>query len=234
MAAMVNPEYQDTGPRFRHEYKFQINTWDYYEIRARLRVLTKPDCHAKDGEYVIRSLYFDNADDKALREKVNGVNHREKFRIRYYNDDLSFLRLEKKSKVNGLCHKVSAPLTAEECRHIIDGDYSFLRKKADPLLLEFYAKLTFQQLRPRAVIIYDREPYVHPAGNVRVTFDRHLRTGLSPSTFLAAGAPVASRGSGIILEVKYDEFLPEMIKDAVGAGSRQAAAFSKYAYGRLC
>lgn len=220
--------------KFRHEYKFQINVSDYCEIRSRLRVLTRVDRHAQNGEYTIRSLYFDNADDKALREKVDGVSRREKFRIRYYNDDLTFLRLEKKAKINGLCQKRSAPLNAEECGRILAGDYAFLRERPEELLVEFYTKLVGQQLRPRSVIVYDREPYVYPPGNVRVTFDKNLRTGLNPSAFLEADAPLVHWGGGMLLEVKYDEFLPEVIKDAVGASSRRAAAFSKYAMGRQC
>lgn len=87
---------------YRHEYKHEISQADLVTLRQRLRAVARPDSHAVSGEYLIRSLYFDNADDKALREKLDGVNRREKFRIRYYNYDTSFIRLEKKTKVGSL------------------------------------------------------------------------------------------------------------------------------------
>lgn len=108
---------------FRHELKYQIGIGDYHAIRQRLRPVMKPDEHAKaDGRHLIRSIYFDNMYDKALREKISGVQKREKFRIRYYNDNFSFLILEKKMKWNSLCMKMDARLTEEECRAILTGD----------------------------------------------------------------------------------------------------------------
>ena len=99
---------------YRHEWKHEISYADLLAIRTRLRAVAESDPHAKNGSYRIRSLYFDNADDKALREKVDGVNMREKFRIRYYNGDLTVIHLEKKSKRSGLGTKYSADLTREE------------------------------------------------------------------------------------------------------------------------
>lgn len=95
--------------QFRHEYKYQISYADYYTLRSRLRTVMRQDAHAgTEGTYRIRSLYFDNLFDKALREKLDGVDNREKFRIRYYNNDVSFIRLEKKIKQHGL-RRISRP-----------------------------------------------------------------------------------------------------------------------------
>ena len=97
---------------YRRELKYEISYADYLAIRQRLRPVMKPDEHAlEDGRYVVRSVYFDNIEDKVLREKISGVAKREKFRIRYYNDDLSFISLEKKLKYNNLCMKKDAGLT---------------------------------------------------------------------------------------------------------------------------
>lgn len=104
--------------KYRHEWKHEISYGDMLVLRQRLSVVMKRDVHAIDGTYLIRSLYFDNASDKALREKVDGVNIREKFRIRYYNNDTSLIHLEKKSKVNGLCLKDSVALTKEQAQAI--------------------------------------------------------------------------------------------------------------------
>ena len=101
--------------KFRHELKHCINMSDYYMITSKLKHIARLDTNAGgDGEYRIRSIYFDNYCDKILNEKVMGLNNRDKFRIRYYNDEIGFIKLEKKSKINGLCLKVSASISAEE------------------------------------------------------------------------------------------------------------------------
>ena len=109
--------------RYRHEWKHEIRFADLLAIRQRLRAIAQPDPYAREGKYLIRSLYFDNLNDKALREKIDGVNMREKFRIRYYNGDPSLIHLEKKSKISGLGTKFSAALTSEEAQAIVDGSW---------------------------------------------------------------------------------------------------------------
>lgn len=215
----------------RHEYKHRITYEDYLVIRGRLKHLAKPDTHVgKDGQYTIHSLYFDNLSDKALREKLDGVDRREKFRIRYYNEDTEFIRLEKKSKIHGLCDKQAAPLTKEQVIRICKGDTGFLLQSGNPLLQELYAKMKFQMLKPRVIVDYEREPYVYGPGNVRVTFDKNIRTSLYHDRFFdKAYCSVPAEEGCIILEVKYDGFLPEIMEKAVRVPCRQAAAFSKYA-----
>lgn len=125
---------------YRHEWKHEISCADMLVLRQRLSAVMQRDAHATDGRYFIRSLYFDNALDKALREKTDGVNIREKFRIRYYNMDTSLIHLEKKSKYNGLCLKDSADIDAELTQAIIDGDYSRMMQSGIPLVQELYSK----------------------------------------------------------------------------------------------
>ena len=111
---------------YRHEWKHELNYLDLLTIRQRLQAVMEPDPHAVDGKYLIRSLYFDNPEDKALREKIDGVNLREKFRIRYYNGDPSLIHLEKKSRRNGLGTKYSSSLSREEAQAIVDGDLDWM------------------------------------------------------------------------------------------------------------
>ena len=106
---------------FRHEWKHEINYSDMIALRQRLRAVAKPDEHGVEGKYFIRSLYFDNLRDKALREKLDGVNCREKFRIRLYDHDTSLIHLEKKSKRSGLGCKESALLTKDQAQNILEG-----------------------------------------------------------------------------------------------------------------
>ena len=220
--------------QYRHEWKHELNYLDLLSIRARLRAVMEPDPHAADGRYFIRSLYFDNGNDKALREKIDGVNMREKFRIRYYNGDSSLIHLEKKSKVNGLGAKFSAPLTAEEARKIVHGDIDWMLGSPHPLVRELYCKMRYQGLRPKTIVDYTREPFVYGPGNVRVTFDYDIRTGLGCTDFLDPDCVTVPAGDApILMEVKWDGFLPDIIRDAVQMPGRHAAAFSKYAQCRI-
>ena len=221
--------------RYRHEWKHEITYADLISIRQRLRAVAETDPHAKDGKYLIRSLYFDNIKDKALREKVDGVDRREKFRIRYYNGDpTAVIHLEKKSKLNGLGTKYSAPLTMDEAQKIVDGDIDWMMDSPHSLIQELYCKMRYQGMKPRTIVDYTREPYIYRPGNVRVTFDYGIRTGLRSTDFLDPGCVTIPAGdAGIILEVKWDEFLPSIIRDAVQTPGRRVCAFSKYAQCRI-
>ena len=220
--------------KFRHEYKHQINLLDIYTLRTRLKAVAKHDEHAdENGTYFVKSLYFDNYMDKALKEKLNGVNHREKFRIRYYGTDTSYMRLEKKSKINGLCNKVSCKITAEECQKIIDGDIEVMKDSEEALMRELYAKMKYQLLRPKCIVAYHRECYVYAPGNVRVTIDMNICGSNNVNEFLNPELQFLQVHHNSVLEVKWDEFLPEIIRDCVQVKSRRSAAFSKYAAVRM-
>lgn len=219
---------------FRHEWKHEISYSDLLTLRRRLRVVMEPDENAVDGRYMIRSLYFDTPADTALREKLDGVSRREKFRVRYYNGDTSLIHLEKKSKVGGLGRKESAVLDREEAQAIVEGRLDWMRECDRPLVRELYRKMTVQGLRPKTIVDYTREPFVYAPGNVRVTLDYDIRTGLSCTELLNVNCATIPAGEGaIILEVKWDEFLPTIIRDAVQLESRRTSAFSKYAACRV-
>lgn len=219
---------------FRHEWKHEINYTDLLVLRQRLKAVMQPDPHAVGGSYFIRSLYFDNLADKALREKIDGVNRREKFRIRYYNRDTSLIHLEKKSKWNGLGNKQGAVLTVQESQAIVDGDWEWMLDSGKPLVQELYSKMLSQGLRPKTIVDYTREPFIYVPGNVRVTLDYDIRTGLNCTDFLNPDCVTIPAGnSPIILEVKWDEYLPSIVRDIVQLDGRHTAAFSKYAVCRI-
>lgn len=219
---------------FRHEWKHEINQGDMWILRQRLSAVMERDAHAADGKYHIRSLYFDNAADKALREKLDGVNIREKFRIRYYNHDPSQIHLEKKSKRGGLGSKAMADLTAAQAQSIVDGNWQWMKSDPQPLVRELYEKMISQGLRPKTIVDYTREPFVYAPGNVRVTLDYDIRTGLGSTDFLNPDCVTIPAGNATaILEVKWDRFLPDVIRDVVQLGDRRASAFSKYAICRI-
>ena len=220
--------------QYRHEWKHEINYADMLTLRPRLSVVMNRDKHAVNGAYQIRSLYFDNLSDKALREKIDGVNIREKFRIRYYNGDTSFIVLEKKSKINGLCAKESCQISADEAQKIVDGNLGWMPESGRPLCTELYAKMLSQGLKPKTIVDYTRDPFVFPAGNVRVTVDYNIRTGLFRTDFLNPKTLTLPAGeSPIILEVKWDAYLPDIVRAAVSLPGRRVTAFSKYEQCRL-
>lgn len=217
---------------YRHEIKYDITYLDYLALRQRIRTVMKQDSHVRaDGTYLIRSIYFDNVADKALYEKREGVAVREKFRIRYYNDDLSFFMLEKKVKDHYLCRKESAPLNYGECCKILKGDFRGIAAREEPLLQEFYLKCTQQLLKPRVQVSYIREPYLYAPGNVRVTFDRGVRSSMNHRDFLERqwqDIQVIEQPSRMILEVKYDEYLPDVIRMLLQMEDVRQRSYSKY------
>ena len=218
----------------RHEWKHRLSPYDLPALRQRLQWIAQPDPHAEGGKYEIRSLYFDTPDDKALREKLDGVNVREKFRIRCYNRDPSLIHLEKKSKMNGLGSKEKAPLTPEQVQNLLDGHLNWMRNSEFPLIQELACKMTIQGLRPRTIVDYTREPFVYAPGNVRVTLDYDIRTGLHGVDFLNPDCvTIPAKDAPILLEVKWDAFLPGVIRDMVQIPSRRSTAFSKYASCRM-
>ena len=219
---------------YRHELKHEISPADLPALRQRLRAVAKPDSHAVGGKYFIRSLYFDDPADRALREKIDGVNIREKFRIRYYDLDPSLIHLEKKSKRGGLGHKESATLTAGEAQAIVEGELDWMPNDPRGLVRELYVKMRTRGLRPRTIVDYTREPFVFGPGNVRVTLDYDIRTGLGCTDFLNPRCVTVPAGEApIILEVKWDGFLPDVIRDVVQLEGRHTSAFSKYAQCRI-
>ena len=218
----------------RHEIKHEINVADMYVIRQRLKSVMKADSHAENGKYLVRSLYFDDPFDSALMSKISGDKVREKYRIRMYNFSSSFIRLERKFKNGGLGKKDSALLTKEQTLKIINSDIDWMKDSDNEVILNFYGKLKNKLLKPKVIVDYIREPFVFPAGNVRVTLDYDIRTCLESKDFFNENCvSIPVKENSIILEVKWDAFLPDIVRDAVGLSSRRAGAYSKYAASRM-
>ena len=215
---------------YRNEVKHILSASDRPLLLGTLRAVMRTDPYHEDtgGRYHIRSLYFDDPYDRALREKLDGVSEREKFRLRFYNGDTSMIRLEKKVKKGGLGCKISAAVTPEEAGSIVEGDLSWMKDSGRPLPTELYAKMR-AGLRPRTIVDYDRTAFVYAPGNVRVTLDDHIRTGLRRTDFLNPDCPTIAAGQPVtVLEVKWDEYLPDCVRQAVQLRGRRETAFSKY------
>lgn len=220
--------------QFRHEIKHEISYFDMLILRRRLKTVMQPDIHAENGKYIIRSLYFDNLDDKALREKLDGISDREKYRIRLYNNDPSVIHLECKVKHAGLGFKQVAVLTEQQARSIVDGNTDWMANSTDKVISDFYARSRFDGLSPKVIVDYTREPFVFAAGNVRVTLDYDIRTAFRSTDFLNPDCVTVPISDPVcILEVKWDNFLPDVVRYAVQLEDRHSTAFSKYAACRM-
>lgn len=221
--------------QFRHEVKHEISNPDVLILRQRLSAVMSLDSHAMNGRYEIRSLYFDNPDDKALCEKLNGISVREKYRIRLYNHDPSVIHLERKFKHGGILgYKDTAILTESQARSIANGDIDWMSESSDEVILGFYSRIRNEGLAAKVIVDYTREPFVFAPGNVRVTLDYNIRTALRCTDFLNPDCTIIPvPESPCILEVKWDNFLPDVIRDAVQLGDRHASAYSKYAACRM-
>ena len=220
-----------TNTRYRHELKYLINQPDWALLRVRMAgVLQRDENVDAYGEYWIRSLYFDDYWNTAYREKEEGVLLRRKYRIRVYDCSDGIIKLERKSKVGQYISKESAPLTRGETEAILAGDYAFLEKSNHNLLREFYFELTARLLRPRVVVDYDREPFVLPSGDVRITFDKHIRAGYGRFDLFDTKLPTLEvlPANQMIMEIKYTEFMPRLVRDLMPPRASILTAASKY------
>ena len=222
---------KDDRKILRQELKYTLGRGEYAAIRQRCRAVMQPDPHTgPDGTYEIASLYFDDLGDTALLQNYSGVSRREKFRIRMYNGEPGTLHLEKKVKKGGLGTKYACSMTAAELERMLAGDLCWMQDESRPLMQELYVRMKGELLRPKTIVSYRREPYIYGPGNVRVTFDYDIRSGvcardmLSGKTTLVPAAP-----DQVLLEVKYDAFLPDIIRMILQEGTLRPRAFSKYA-----
>jgi len=222
---------QQDGRRFRHELKYGIDCLQHQSLREKLSVILKPDAHAgPDGRYHVRSLYFDDFHNTALMEKLAGIRHRKKYRIRLYDFDDSLIKLERKTKADYYVYKESALLTRADVERIMAGDIAFLVGSENPLLKQFYVESRCRLLRPVVIVDYYREAYIHPIGNVRITFDTDLCTSLCTASFFSrTSSPLRIIDAPrTILEVKFNEVFPQHIRGVFPDTIRPRSAIGKF------
>lgn len=215
----------------RHEHKYFISQADYVLLRSLLSSVLKLDSHSdRNGEYFIRSLYFDDMYNTAYYTKMEGVEKRDKYRIRIYNCSDGAIFLERKHKEGEYIMKQSARITRRLCDQLIQGRCDNLEKSSNPLLQEMYREMRVNGLKPVVIVDYSREAYMHPIENVRITFDKRLHTGMySKDLFNPQLNGISPIDPGlVILEVKYDRYLPEFIRKLLSVVSADHCAISKY------
>ena len=222
---------KEEGGIWRHELKFVCSAGQLAVIQSRICALMQRDAHAgEDGRYTIRSVYFDDAWDSCFSENEDGTDPREKFRIRIYNASADKITLELKQKMRGMTRKQSCPLTRQQCMEMLAGQGPVLHEQMPAVLKKFLLQQKTRRLLPKVIVEYDRTPWVYRLGNVRVTFDENIHSSCETDRFLE---PDFSRRQIMpagwhVLEVKYDDFLPDPIRQALQLNVLQRTSFSKY------
>lgn len=218
--------------KFRNEWKYLCDNNDLIQIENKLDKVLQLDDHIKNNnKYIIHSLYFDDFSNTCAFDNDAGLGKRFKYRIRYYDDDKSYIILERKEKINNLGRKKSCRLTLEQYKDIVQGNISKVLWQTDnDLLKKFCVDVECKLFKPKVIIDYERTAYVEPITNVRITFDRNISGSREIDKFLDGGYtkyPLLKPDKHI-LEIKFDDILPSHIKQAAYIGSLQQTTFSKY------
>lgn len=218
---------------YRHEYKYPLTYGEVCIEEARINTIMSKDAHVgTEGFYNIRSLYFDDYDNKCYLDNENGVDNREKYRIRIYNHSTECINLELKQKIRGKTRKLSCPITLQQCRQLMEGMIPGDIRSEQQVLHKLAYMMAVRLMRPVVIVDYDRVPYVYRVrdANVRVTFDGNITTASDVGTFLdekICGRGIMPTGQAL-MEVKFDSFLPDEIHQLLQLGSLSASTYSKY------
>lgn len=216
--------------KYRHELKYRSSIAQLELIKNRLGGLVELDKHAEGGQYCIRSMYFDNYANRCFFENESGTDPREKFRIRIYNASDKRISLECKRKERGKTYKTSCLLTKEQYYTLTNNGVIDNIEHQNILLRKFYCLIKTQLYKPAIIVEYDRTPYVYKNGNVRITFDKNIRSSIDFDKFFdknIATREILDKGQHL-LEVKYDEFIPDFIKESLEISNISRTTFSKY------
>lgn len=221
---------QYEGNKLRHELKYYINYDTYFLLRGRLNSILEKDPNMKnENGYLISSLYLDDMYHSAIEDKIAGIRFRKKFRIRCYERKADFIRLECKSKYNEYIAKTSAKISVEEYRNMLRGEFDFLLERPEKVCRELFGYTRTKLMKPIVVVEYQREAYISPLGNVRITFDKDISASACIDMFSKEQCVQKVLQDNImVMEVKYDEYLPVHIKSILQGVPTEQCAISKY------
>lgn len=219
--------------QYRHEYKYPLTRGQILIEDAKISAIAMKDEHAGDkGCYNIRSLYFDDYEDSCYMDNVNGVDRREKYRIRIYNHSKSFIHLEMKQKIWGKTHKEACVISLSQCEQLMKGQIPADIEPEQKVLHKLAYLMAVKLMRPVVIVDYDRVPYVYRTqdANVRVTFDSNITSCSDTDAFFdekVSGRGVLPIGQAL-MEVKFDSFLPDEIYSLLQLNGLSVSTFSKY------
>lgn len=222
--------------KYRHELKYICTAAQLAVLNQRATNLLQLDSHAdQTGTYTVRSLYFDDMYNTCFNENEEGTDPREKFRLRIYNADPSAIQLELKKKVRGKTRKQSCRITPQQCQSLMRGEAPPVDASQPFLLQKLGVCMRTRRMAPKVIVEYLRTPFVYPLGNVQVTFDQNIASSSAVQDFLQPNIqkrPIMPKGQQV-LEVKFDEYLPDYIHNLLQLENLQQTAFSKYYLSRI-
>ena len=221
--------------QYRKEHKYIISKREFERIKGKIELLMKPDENGKNGEYCVRSLYFDTVNDYDLQASLSGVMHKSKVRLRIYPPKMDEIKLELKQKAGYDGLKTSVSITRQQAEDMMKSRYRFLLESGGDDARRIYLHLASKHYVPKLAVEYRRNVYKHPVSNTRITFDYDARSTMAYKTFFDenfVGSRIHDKSLGV-LEVKYDNFLLSTIKQTLEGVDELRSANSKYALGRL-
>ncbi|KGR87248.1 molecular chaperone [Ureibacillus massiliensis 4400831 = CIP 108448 = CCUG 49529] len=224
------------NPKGRNELKYAIPKAEYFVLRNKLMHFLKRDPYAGvDGKYTIRSTYFDNFENKVLNEKKEGYLKRDKYRVRIYDKCDKVIHLERKSKRNNLTFKSKCKITRAEYEKMRVGEIAWMEQDERSLMRDLYHEMYYSQIKPKTVVDYEREALIYPYGNIRITFDMKIQSSFYNTDMFNKNLPMVDvlEPELVILEVKFDEYIPEVIKHLLQLTDTRQEAYSKYQLSRM-
>lgn len=218
---------------YRVENKYNCSEAEMYLLQQRMETVLRPDSNESDPEgYSVVSLYFDDLADSCLQETIDGVDLRDKYRVRIYNNSLDVIKLEVKSKKDGRILKKSKSITRQQLEFLMKGKCIEDSASSDDPATLFNVAVRTRGLRPKVIVGYERKAYVFEPGNVRITFDRNVRASSRVEDFGKSNISYDFlKEYDKVLEVKYDEFIPDFLVQLLELGNMRQTAYSKY---QLC
>ncbi len=221
----------------RHELKYYINQIDYQSAKSVLSQLMKQDSHQTNSSgYFIRSLYLDDLYDNSVEEKLAGIEKRDKYRLRIYDCKQNWVKLERKRKNGNFVNKTTTIITKREALHIINGQYKELAKNYhNPDTYSIYYDFCQKYFHPVCIVDYYRDVFMLDYNDIRITFDKQLRCNnenydlFNPHLFTEP----LMRPEIIVMEIKFNHFLPAWFKNIIHLESVTASAVSKYCQSRM-
>jgi hypothetical protein len=218
---------------YRHELKFIMTPANALLLKRLLYQLMEIDPNGDVlGRYMVRSLYFDTLGGSAFFDKIDGVEYRKKYRIRYYNNSTDFIRLESKLKIDDLSKKTQERISLDLAQHLMNGEIDEINLKPNSVLTDFALDIKLNALRPSVIVDYQRTAYLHKALDVRITFDEMIRSRVYDTDLFKTefASITVLEPEEVVLEVKYNDIIPSSIADVIRHMPMTRLAVSKYAY----
>lgn len=227
----VTEEIGEAGRKmYRVEDKFNCGASEMYCLQKRLDGVLRSDSNENSADgYSVSSLYFDDLAESCLADTINGDRIRRKYRIRIYGHSLDTIKLEVKEKLDNRVWKKSRSITREELYKLMRCECIEAAPTMEDAAALFNLAIQTSGLRPRVIVTYERKAFIYEAGNVRITLDRNIRSSRDVERFGEPGIQYDYlRETDAVVEMKYDEFIPDFILQLLELGNMRQTAYSKY------